>query len=133
MKGRNTPVLNVGGYFLRGALTTDTWTIQEDMIGQHGHNIYDPGHKHTHSDSGHTHRYYDRYDTGASYHEGGGIQARDNDADNNYRDTGSSSSNIKIQSAYTSIKVKDITGTNARTAAETRPKNIAVEWIIKIV
>jgi hypothetical protein len=120
MRGGNTPKLNADGYFLRGAQTTDAWTIQEDMIRQHGHNIHDPGHKHTHSDSGHTHTYYDRFDTGYSRHAMGSVQARDNDADVIDRDSGSSSSNIDIHGAHTNIKAQDITGTNAKTAQEHR-------------
>ena len=129
MEGGNTPNLIVGGYFLRGAPMTDAWTIQADMIMQHGHNINDPGHKNT--DSGRSHGYYDRYDSGALYHAGGCIRARDNEYNDLNRDTHSSRANIR--SAYTGIKVLDITGTNTTTAHETRPKNIAVEWIIRIL
>ena len=150
MKGFKTPNLNSGGYFLRGALRTDAWTIQEDMIGQHGHNIYDPGHKHTdsghshsitdpghkHTDSGHSHGYYDRYDTGVSEHGDDWIDARDDRVTEENRQTHSSKANIlsahtnikvstasaSLSSEYTNIKAQDISGTNATTAAETRPK-----------
>eukprot|EP00090_Calanus_glacialis_P020037 TRINITY_DN30810_c0_g1_i1.p1 TRINITY_DN30810_c0_g1~~TRINITY_DN30810_c0_g1_i1.p1 ORF type:complete len:232 (-),score=41.94 TRINITY_DN30810_c0_g1_i1:77-772(-) len=115
MKGFKTPNLNSGGYFLRGALTTDAWTIQGDMIRQHGHNIHDPGHQHKYYDR----IYYDEQDVDIDSHD---RQAADDQRKNDLRTS---------LTSKTSIEVKNVTGATA--GHETRPKNIAVEWIIKIV
>ena len=126
MAGQNTPNLNGDSLFLRGAQPENAWNVEEDQIRQHGHSVVDPGHKHT--DRGHTHVYTDYFNA---------AELSDNADD---RTVGSESTTHQtrfsesgfadLTAELTGITVSDLTG--AAAGSETRPRNMAVEWIIRV-
>ena len=140
LAGSNTPNLNGERRFLRGGSPSDAWTTEDDQMQDHQHSIADNGHSHkdsghTHTDSGHSHgfSYYRR-------NSGEGDNANDrNMASNSETHQSANTSNGKAQISSsiaiistdsTGIEVNEVTGGNH--GDETRPINMAVEWIIKI-
>jgi len=122
-----TPDLNAEGRFLRGGTEFTSWTYQDQMMASHQHNISDPGHKH--SDSGHHHRYEDR-GSRYSYRGDDASDRRHSEVDywNSYN---TATGHANIQSANTGIKVENPIS-NITVGDEIRPKNMQVQWIIKI-
>lgn len=120
-----TPNLNGEDYFLRGGSTSSDWIFQEQMLENHGHSIVDP--QHTHTDRGHTHGHGD-YGTDS---DGEGDDAADRDHPN-YSDAQRTTDTgyANLRSSSTGITVTDATDANIGT--ETRPKNMIVQWIIRI-
>jgi len=145
MSGTNTPNLNGKQLFLRGGSVTESWTEQADQILEHTHHFSDSGH--SHSDSGHTHvdkghrhwqlttrwtsdGWYDQwpYRFGEYYHDQGMMQT---DLGHDPGKADIQAAKASITSAKTGISVTGVSGGSA--GSETRPKNLAVEWIIRII
>ena len=132
--------MNSDGRFLRGGQPQQSLTFQDDALQDHEHSILDSGHKHldeghTHSDNGHTHNYYDdgkfRWDYG--YSHGGETTGDLRSAGYKTSEAGKAniqSSNANIKSATANIAVKKVA--NARSSDETRPRNVIIQWIIRI-
>ena len=125
MKDKHTPSLNLEGRFLRGGDAFQSWVYQDQMMGKHGHAVNDPGHKHI--DAGHSHNIIDQCsnceeDIYIAIYEGG----RKNFAGKVILD-----GHANIQSSKTSITVTDATG-SIPIGEEVRPKNMLVQYIIKI-
>lgn len=111
---------------MRGSYPKDILTVQEDAFEDHSHDINDPGH--SHSDTGHTHPYVDEtslssiQDDNHIYQDWGywhGLLHKT--TDKGYAQITTDKSRIEINSAK-----------NGRSGTETRPKNMAVQWIIRI-
>eukprot|EP00088_Acartia_fossae_P031281 TRINITY_DN32194_c0_g1_i2.p1 TRINITY_DN32194_c0_g1~~TRINITY_DN32194_c0_g1_i2.p1 ORF type:complete len:295 (-),score=49.49 TRINITY_DN32194_c0_g1_i2:160-1044(-) len=123
-----TPELNKSGRFLRGTTAQmSDWTYQEDMLRKHKHGINDPGHSHV--DGGHTHGYHDElvnynqeWDA-RIFHRGKWAKYY------NYHKT-SEVSHANIQTSKSGIEVLDAIASFA--GEETRPKNMAVIWIMRV-
>merc|ERR1719348_190596 len=128
LAGQTTPNLNSEGYFLRGGVSPGTF--QEDQIHEHSHNtdLHDPGHKHT--DAGRDHIYHDLY---ARSEKGDDANDRTMGSDSmNERAPKSDMGHAQISNEKTGISVTLSGTTGAKTGGETRPKNMAVTWIIRI-
>jgi microcystin-dependent protein len=125
--GSNTAP-NLLGMFLRGTGTGTNSShagpalkaIQEDAIESHSLTVTDPGHNHNITDPGHTHGIR----TASSDSNGNSNDYGDNHARTNA--TESSTTGITINSKTTGISV------NYSGAAETRPVNYGVNYIIKL-
>jgi hypothetical protein len=123
--GETTPNLNGNGLFLRGANPEDILTMQEDAFQDHGHEVSDPGH--SHNDAGHNHQYTDcGFNTILSDNADDRIVADtyncpDHTTTTGYADISTDATMIQVHSAN-----------NGRSGTETRPKNMAVEWIIRV-
>ena len=132
--------MNSDGRFLRGGQPQQSLTFQDDALQDHEHSILDSGHKHldeghTHSDDGHAHNYYDagqyRYDYGYSHgSEQAGSYGSTEYETSEAGKANIQSSNANIKSATSNIAVKKVA--NARTSDETRPRNVIIQWIIRI-
>ena len=123
-KGSRVPNLNGGGRFLRGGSASQVLTMQEDTVEDHSHSVIDHGH--THTDKGHTHTYSKTPRDPAS----GGYSLtwmQDDRTERGYR-TGTGKADITTNTA--NIRVGRMNTSNKGT--ETRPKNMIVEWIIKV-
>ena len=125
-KGSRVPNLNGGGRFLRGGSASQVLTMQEDTVEDHTHSVSDPGH--SHSDKGHRHSFTKikrEYDFATPL----GINKYFQD----YVPESTFSTNIGHASITTNranIRVGSMNTSNKGT--ETRPKNMIVEWIIKV-
>jgi len=126
MNGQNTPNLNGNALFLRGGQPESAGTVEEDQIRQHGHQLVDPGH--THIDRGHQHDYLDLSNNEEKSDDANDRWVGSNDQTNTRRT--SYIGHAEIASEKTNIQVADVSGSAA--GSETRPKNMAVEWIIRI-
>lgn len=107
------------------------WTYQEQMIMQHGHTLMDPGH--THTDNGHDHEYQDQFHIYTDWHSYLG----DFWPINNWKWSEShrtSKGYANLAAAKTSINVEGVAGVpaGALIGDEVRPKNMIVQWIIRI-
>jgi len=123
-KGSRVPNLNGGGRFLRGGSASQVLTMQEDTVEDHSHSVIDHGH--THTDKGHTHTYSKTPRDPAS----GGYSLtwmQDDRTERVYR-TGTGKADITTNTA--NIRVGRMNTSNK--GSETRPKNMIVEWIIKV-
>eukprot|EP00088_Acartia_fossae_P050380 TRINITY_DN5642_c0_g1_i2.p1 TRINITY_DN5642_c0_g1~~TRINITY_DN5642_c0_g1_i2.p1 ORF type:complete len:512 (+),score=53.27 TRINITY_DN5642_c0_g1_i2:105-1640(+) len=134
LKDQLTPAINnidrnFGGKFLRGATDFKEWTYQGQMIHQHKHDIYDPGH--THADSGHTHGYQDEV-VNYSADQDARIFLNGNWAKyyNNFKSTDTAYS--PISSSKTGITETEVSSGDYA-GMEARPKNMAVHWIMRIL
>merc|ERR1712226_649401 len=133
LAGTNTPNLNGERRFLRGGSPSEAWTTEDCQMQDHQHTIADNGH--THQDSGHSHDFsYYRRNSG----EGDNANDRHMASSSETHQSGTTStgkaqistSSATISTDSTGIVVNGVTGGNH--GEETRPKNMAVEWIIKI-
>jgi hypothetical protein len=126
--GQNTPNLNNNGLFLRGSNPEDILSFQDDAFEDHSHVIVDPGHSHI--DTGHTHNYED---CGEVYHvhvvnvDGIGTSPVH---ENLCREKTTQTSNAQITTDKTRITISS--AKEGKSGAETRPKNMAVQWIIRV-
>ena len=128
MKGQNSPNINGEDRFLRGGKAFTSWTYQDHMIGQHKHSISDPGHIHT--DAGHDHQVYVYGDE--TYPNTNHIMTAH---DHGKRGSPDNVLNGKanIQSSHTSISVQGATESGIPVGNEVRPKNMIVQYIIKVL
>ena len=129
MKGSNTPTLNSEGYFLRGGARVEKWTFQDQMMANHQHKIVDPGHGH--NDKGHAHDIW--YEVAQSQRCEQHYTIETNGAKSACLGTGGLVKNAyaSIENNLSNIEVTDATG--ATIGNEVRPKNMAVEYIIRIL
>jgi len=152
LKGRATPDLNTSGRFLRGSSDGNAGVMQDDAVQDHthlddGHTHQDGGHSHT--DSGHDH-YMDSHDDGThfapffgsdeehshdtmcshDYHENcGGWFLRSGEVWTTEANKAQISTNqANIQSSSSGLSGM---GTG-KVADETRPKNMAVVYIMRV-
>ena len=126
-KGNSTPNLNGEARFLRGGVGGNVGTFQEDQIQDHPHSVSDAGH--THTDTGHYHDYYDYYRS-TTYGCYEGSYASMNYGNSNNRRT-SQRGQASISTSNANVQVNGIYSGSKGT--ETRPKNMIVEWIIRIL
>lgn len=126
MTGQNTPNLNGDALFLRGGNPEDAGKLEEDQMREHGHTVTDPGHSHT--DTGHQHLYSDMYNV-AEWSDNANDRVVGGDEFQSTQRL-SDVSNAVLTHEKTNIQVGSISGATA--GSETRPKNMAVEWIIRI-
>eukprot|EP00088_Acartia_fossae_P020203 TRINITY_DN2184_c0_g1_i3.p1 TRINITY_DN2184_c0_g1~~TRINITY_DN2184_c0_g1_i3.p1 ORF type:complete len:294 (-),score=36.25 TRINITY_DN2184_c0_g1_i3:76-852(-) len=132
MKGQKTPNLNEYGRFLRGTEERlDEYMYQEAMLGDHEHEIYDPGH--SHSDRGHSHSYEDYGKPnweGDDSNDRGMVrpEGRSKRTGTSYADIMSSKTGMRVKGAE---QINSYCSTS-QIGQETRPANMLIRWIIKI-
>ena len=127
-KGSRVPNLNGQGRFLRGGSASQVLTMQEDTVEDHTHSVTDPGH--THTDSGHSHGYYKMPKTGGTYNtiwRKFYLYSTKREYETYTRTT---TGRANINTSRANIRVGSMNTSNKGT--ETRPKNMIVEWIIKV-
>ena len=127
MKDQFAPDLNKAGRFLRGGDNVTSWTYQDHMMGQHKHSIHDPGHKHT--DDGHGHDLLVSGDYGDEPRHVMSQSPYDTAWSSRYVGRGYAN----IQSSHTSITVEEVSSTSIPLGNEVRPKNMIVQYIIKVL
>merc|ERR1719282_1370247 len=141
MNGTNTPNLNGEELFLRGGSVSNSWTVQQDQIKDHHHAVIDPGHTHTdgghkHTDAGHDHWYKSiYYDYEWNFVDI--YDAKDTSFTNWFGFSDTYGGHADIQTGHSSISTDEskitVNGVSDGSAGtETRPRNMVVEWIIKI-
>jgi len=146
LAGKLTPDLNTYGHFLRGGADGSAGTYQEDAVQDHQH--ADPGHTHqedphTHTDAGHSHKPYNYED---EHHEYFRTTCNDGDCNsshnigdgaygtNGYSQTKTDYANIQSTTATIQSNTAGIGGISAGNVdSETRPKNMSVVYIIRII
>ena len=102
--------------------------MQEDTVEDHTHSVTDPGH--THTDSGHSHGYYKMPKVGGTYNtiwEKFYLYSTKREYETYTRTT---TGRANISTSKANIRVGSMNTSNKGT--ETRPKNMIVEWIIKV-
>ena len=102
------------------------------MLQEHKHAVYDPGH--THKDEGHTHGYIRTSLTSVSQRfERGGYGSYDINypRESSTQTVQTDASSANIVSSHANIVVSAVTVAEA--GDETRPKNMAVVWIMRII
>jgi len=125
MRNVYTPNLNGEGRFLRGDNGFTAWTYQDQMLVNHGHAVHDPGHKH--ADRGHSHLYTDI----GGLSDGYGDDSHDRTHAKPHTDQRQSETgHADLIASTTGIEVGDASATNV--GNEIRPKNMVVQWIIRI-
>jgi len=122
LAGKNTEDLNGQGRFLRGG--SSAGSLQDDALQTHQHTVSDPGH--THTDTGHSHAF--SY-TGVEDQDGDNANDR-TQAHKKAMSGSTSSANAQITTNQAGVSVGE--ATSARTDGETRPKNMSVQWIIRV-
>ncbi len=127
MKDLQTPNLNIEGRFLRGGKEFQSWVYQDQMIGQHNHAVNDPGHLHT--DAGHRHTVVDQGDGAAD--RGWYLFVNEGSKKDWWQESVILDGHADIQSSETSITVTEAFG-SIPVGEEVRPKNMLVQYIIKI-
>ena len=136
--GLNTPNLNGERYFLRGGDDSTVTTMENDMVHDHTHDVDDPGHSHSTSST-------DAKSTGLDVAEYD--KNVDTKAENNvngrcfetqgygcyhwYYDTANSHSHT-VYTADSGINVGSVSSSYNK-GSETRPKNMAVIYIMRIL
>jgi len=121
--GKKTKDLNGQGRFLRGGTSNQVLDIEEDTFQDHGHTVIDNGH--SHSDRGHNHRH--KYGVKHSLKPGGsGSHWANGGVTSEYTETGYAS--ITTDKANIQIRKSD----HSKRGQETRPKNMRIEWIMRI-
>ena len=133
----NTPDLNGERYFLRGGDDSTVTTTENDMVQDHTHDVDDPGHSHSTGSAG-------AKSTGldvAEYDKNVGAKSEDNlygrcfetqgyGCYHWYYDTASSHSHT-VNRADSGINVGSVSSSYNK-GSETRPKNMAVIYIMRI-
>jgi hypothetical protein len=118
--GQYTPNLNGNRLFLRGTNPENVLEIQDDSFEDHSHVIVDPGH--SHSDTGHTHKHWGFTPGSEGYYYGtSNFHTNEATTYTGYAQITTDKTNIKISSAK-----------EGKSGTETRPKNMGVQWIIRI-
>jgi len=137
--GLTTPNLNGERYFLRGGDDFSVTLMEADMVQDHVHDFDDPGHTHSTSRDGDTETAYPVADddwksktkTGAS-HRDSCFETQGSDCETWYFDTADDHSH-SVYSAKTQVTVGLISSSNSTNKGfETRPKNMAVIYIMRI-
>jgi len=138
--GLTTPNLNGERYFLRGGNDSTVTLMETDMVQDHVHDVDDPGHSHrTYSDGGKTtylpvamwnkksvENTNERYDSGCFETQGSDCTE--------WSYTTATDHSHTVTSASSEVTVGFVTPTNlTRKGWETRPKNMAVIYILRIV
>ena len=116
--GQKTPDLNNAQRFLRGGTQTEVLETQEDALQSHSHH---------HTDFGHTHRHADHHHDNDLSSPTAKAGSRDIDYTGDQFDYPHTKT---TQSSYSGITVTGVK--SARTASETRPKNMKVTFIMKV-
>merc|ERR1712150_174413 len=135
--GSHTPNLNGQRLFLRGGGDTEALVIEDDMFQDHTHLDAE----HTHGNSGHSHSYKETKShndedcpnypsqTGNYWHY---MKVEWDHPDTTFwdceYDESTHSSTINIQSSKSGMEGVD---SSSRHGPETRPKNMAVIWIMR--
>ena len=97
---------------------------QADAYRSHAHSITDVAHTHTATDSGHSHTYTGTNNNNQNAASGSGAASNSNVQSG--AGTSVSYANISVTWSSTGIN-----GTNSAGGSETRPHNVAMNWIIK--
>merc|ERR1711962_1759144 len=138
--GLTTPNLNGERYFLRGGNDSTVTLMETDMVQDHVHDFDDPGHSHsTDSDGGKSTALpvamYNKKsveNTNERYYSGC-FETQGYDCTDWSYTTAKDRSHI-VYSASSQVSVGFVTPTNlTRKGWETRPKNMAVIYILRIV
>jgi len=137
--GLTTPNLNGERYFLRGGNDSSVTLMETDMVQDHVHDVDDPGHSHSTGSNGgkSTHlpvamynkksveNTNERYDSGCFETQGSDCTE--------WRYTTATDHSHTVYSASSQVNVGFVTPTNlTRKGWETRPKNMAVIYILRI-
>ena len=139
--GLNTPNLNGERYFLRGGDDSTVTTMENDMVQDHTHDVDDPGHRHSTSSDGAKTTDVDA----AQYEKHVGAES-DN---NSYRGYCFETQNDgygcttwpyktandhthTVYSANSGVSVGSVSSSYNK-GSETRPKNMAVIYIMRIL
>ena len=139
--GQDTPDLNNQGLFLRGSLDGGAGSVQSDALKNHEHNVDDTGHTHSASGSVGSHglpsaqynrnfeqhntsvhgneKHGDQYDSGCYETQGSGCTTWSH----------SHSMSVSVSSRASGISVGSVT---SGSSSETRPKNMAVVYVMRI-
>ena len=123
-QGRPTPDLTNTAKFLRGGTMTQVLEMEDAMLQDHNH--IDPGHNH--QDNGHSHSYVDfeLVDNMGDDWCDGGYWAR------HFPEKTTAAEIADITHEYTGMVGVDTTS-NVKAGEETRPSNMRVMFIMKVV
>ena len=138
LTGRNTPNLNGERYFLRGGDDFSVTTTENDMVQDHTHVVNDPGHGHNTGQSG-----GERTNLPvAIWNRNADPKARDTGDSGCFETQGSdcttwgfttaSDHSHSVYSAESGITVGFVSSSYSK-GPETRPKNMAVIYIMRIL
>jgi len=142
MTGMLTPDLNTARRFTRGGSDDTAGNVEEDSVEDHLH--ADPGHTHvdqghTHADAGHSHRNTDTgqtpFCTGTEGYHAGRLGTSGNYYyfTNAYQ-SGAAVANIQASAASIAASITNMGGmSSGKMGVETRPKNMNVVYIIRIL
>ena len=130
--GQDTPDLNNQGLFLRGSLDGGAGSVQSDALKNHEHNVDDTGHTHSASGSVGSHglpsaqynRNFEQHNTSVHGNEKHGDQY-----DSGCYETQGSGCTTWSHSHSMSVSVGSVT---SGSSSETRPKNMAVVYVMRI-
>ena len=141
MAGQDTPDLNNQGLFLRGSPDGGAGNVQSDALKDHEHEVDDSGHSHsasgTVSSKGLPSAQYNRYSEQLNQNINGNEKHGDQYDGGCYETQGSGcttwdhshSMSVSVSSRETGITVGSVT---SGASTETRPKNMAVVYIMRI-
>lgn len=134
--GAHTPNLNGDKRFLRGGSYQDQLTEEDDTLQDHTHD----DHGHTHTDKGHKHGYYDYVTSieetfgcnwGNEYRMGPKHIATQDRFDCSYHRSSSSMDTAQASISTSHCGVGFVPNTY-RSSGETKPKNMNVQWIMRV-
>ena len=135
--GLITPNLNGERYFLRGGDDFTVTRTEEDMVQDHTHDVEDPGHSHSTGSAGAKETGLDvavsDKNVGAKSEanvNGRCLETQGSDCTHWYYDTASSHSHT-VYNADSGINVGSVSSSYNK-GSETRPKNMAVIYIMRI-
>ena len=141
MAGQDTPDLNNQGLFLRGSSDGGAGNVQSDALKDHEHEVDDSGHSHsasgTVSSKGLPSAMYNRYSEQPNSSGHGNEKLGGQKDGRCYETQGSDcttwshshSMSVSVSSRETGITVGSVT---SGASTETRPKNMAVVYIMRI-
>ena len=135
--GLKTPNLNGERYFLRGGDDFSVTTTENDMVQDHTHDVDDSGHSHSTSydgakETGLDVALYDKNVNAKSEANVNGrcLETQGSDCTHWYYDTANSHSHT-VNRADSGINVGSVSSSYNK-GSETRPKNMAVIYIMRI-
>merc|ERR1719391_309047 len=136
--GLNTPNLNGERYFLRGGDDSTVTTMENDMVQDHTHDVDDPGHSHSTGSDGKKSTaldvaLYDKiFDTETGNRPSGRcLETQYGDCTHWSYDTADYHSHT-VNSANSGVSVGSVSSSYNK-GSETRPKNMAVIYIMRIL